>query len=104
MNRSLQKHVSSVLAGLALLLLVTGLLMAGCAPGLPEPESEDAKLYVEFCSGNGCHGPIPQQGSGRGYWRNQYTRMIDLMKTQGSPLPNPEQDRKIRDYLKRNAG
>lgn len=104
MSRFLQKHVSSTLAGLALLMLSVGLVMAGCAPGLPEPESEDARLYVQFCSGEGCHGAIPPQGSGRGYWRNQYTRMIDLMKTQGWPLPNAEQDRKIRDYLQRNAG
>jgi hypothetical protein len=104
MNRFFLKHVSSILAGLALLMLSVGLVMAGCAPGLPEPASEDAKLYVQFCSGEGCHGPIPPQASGRGYWRNQYSRMIDLMETRGWPLPNAEQDRKIRDYLQRNAG
>ena len=96
--------LNSTALAFGLVMLSVGLVMAGCAPGLPEPESEDAKLYVQFCSGEGCHGAIPPQGGGRGYWRNQYTRMIDIMKTQGWPLPNAEQERKIRDYLERNAG
>lgn len=103
MNQILHRNVSLSLALLALATLGLGLVMAGCAPGLPEPESEDAKLYVQFCSGEGCHGAIPPQSGSPGYWRNQYPRMITLMKESGWALPNPEQDEKIRAYLKRFA-
>jgi hypothetical protein len=88
------------------LLLLTALLLGvavACAPGLPEPESEDAQLYVQFCSGNGCHGPIPPQTDGMGYWNNQYDRMIVLMRDAGTPLPNAEQDRRIRAYIQKYA-
>ena len=104
MMRSLQRHVSGVLAACALGLVGVGAGMAGCAPSLPEPESEGAQLYVQYCSGEGCHGAIPPQTGGPGYWRNQYTRMLDLMREQGWPLPDAEKDRKIRDYLQRHAG
>lgn len=104
MIRFLQRHVSLTLSIFAVGLVGTGIGMAGCAPGLPEPESEGAQLYVQFCSGEGCHGPIPPQGGGKGYWRNQYDRMLPIMKDAGWVLPDAEQDRKIRDYLARFAG
>lgn len=100
----IRRDVSSLLGLAAVLLLVGGLAGAGCAGGLPEPESEGAQLYVQYCSGEGCHGPIPPQRGGRGYWRNQYARMIQLMRDQGWPLPDESQDAKIREYLERNAG
>ena len=103
MIRFLQRHVSLTLWIAALALVGTGATMAGCARGLPEPESEGAKLYVQFCSGEGCHGPIPPQSGGKGYWRNQYDRMLPIMRDAGWVLPDPEQDRKIRDYLTRFA-
>jgi len=88
----------SMLAALALILFTVG-----CAPSLPEPESEEAQLYVKYCSGSGCHDPIPPQVDSPGYWNNQYDRMIILMRDEGWPLPNPEEDRKIRDYIQRHA-
>ena len=91
-------------AGIAVMLAV-GLLMglAACGAKLPEPESEGAQLYVEYCSGQGCHGPIPPQTDSMGYWNNQYDRMIVLMRDKGWKLPNPEQDRKIRAYIEKHA-
>ena len=103
MNRFLQRHVSLTLWVLALGLVSVGATMAGCAPGLPEPESEGARLYVQFCSGEGCHGPIPPQSGGKGYWRNQVDRMLPIMEDAGWVLPNPEQEAKVREYLTRFA-
>lgn len=103
MNRFLQRHVSLALAVVAVGITATAMVMAGCGGKLPEPESEGAKLYVQYCSGEGCHGPIPPQSGGRGYWRNQYDRMLPIMEKAGWVLPDPEQDRKIRDYLTRFA-
>ncbi|RKZ10412.1 hypothetical protein DRQ53_11035 [bacterium] len=96
--------VARSLALLAGVVLAFGLGMAACAPGLPEPESESAQLYVQYCSGQGCHGPIPPQGAGKGYWRSQYDRMIDLMIKESWPLPNEKEDLKIRAYLEKYAG
>lgn len=104
MSRILQRHVSGTFFALAVGLAVFGGVMAGCSRGLPEPESEGAQLYVQYCSGSGCHGPIPPQTGGPGYWRNQYDRMLGVMRDQGWPLPDQDQERKIRDYLERNAG
>jgi hypothetical protein len=104
MTRFLQHRVSLTLWIAAFGLAGAGGMMAGCAGGLPEPESEGAKLYVQFCSGEGCHGPIPPQRGGKGYWRNQYDRMLPMMKDAGWVLPDAGQDRKIREYLERNAG
>ena len=104
MIRFLQGRVSLVLWASAVLLAAAGATMSACAPGLPEPESEGARLYVQFCSAEGCHGPIPPQGGGKGYRRNQYDRMLTIMKDSGWVLPDPEQDRKIREYLERFAG
>jgi hypothetical protein len=74
-----------------------------CGPELPEPESKGAKLYVEYCSGSGCHDPIPPQVDSMGYWNNQYDRMLVLMTDQGWKLPSPEEDRIIRAYLEKHA-
>lgn len=89
---------------LGLVLFCGGLAGAmGCAKGLPDPESEGAQLYVRYCSAEGCHGPIPPRGDGPGYWRNQYDRMITLMEEKGAPLPSPQEDRIIREYLDKHA-
>ena len=80
------------------------LVVCGCSKmELPEPESRPAKLYVQYCSGSGCHGPIPPQRDAWGIWEYQYDRMIDLMKRQGWPLPSPAEDQEIRDYIKKFA-
>ena len=89
----------------ALTLVATTVLtvLAACGAKLPEPESEGARLYVQYCSGAGCHDPIPPQVDSMGYWNNQYDRMIILMRDQSWPLPDPTQDRKIRDYIEKHA-
>lgn len=74
-----------------------------CGQALPEPESEDAQLYVTYCSGAGCHDPIPPQGSPPRYWDLQYARMIQLMQQTGRPLPSAVESEKIQAYLQRHA-
>jgi hypothetical protein len=100
MIRGIEARATIGTLGAAVLLVV----LAACGAKLPEPESEGAQLYVQYCSGQGCHGPIPPQQDSIGYWNNQYDRMIVLMRTEwGWPLPDAEQDRKIRDYLEKHA-
>ena len=101
MNRFLQRHVPAVLVVVAVGAASVATVVAGCGAKLPEPESEGAQLYVQYCSGSGCHGPIPPQSGGRGYWRNQYDRMLPIMEDAGWPLPDADEDRKIRDYLEK---
>ncbi len=79
------------------------LLLAGCAPELPEPESEGARLYVRYCSGSGCHDPIPPQTDSIGYWNNQYERMLGTMQRAGRALPNSTEDAAIRAYIEKYA-
>lgn len=88
---------------LTLLGVAALMTMAACGAKLPEPESEGAQLYVQYCSGSGCHDPIPPQVDSIGYWNNQYDRMIILMRDQGWRLPGPTEDRKIRDYIEKHA-
>ena len=104
MIRFLQERAPVILTLAGAVLLIATVVMAGCARGLPEPESEGAVLYVQFCSGSGCHDPIPPQSGGKGYWRIQYDRMLPIMQKAGWTLPDEEQDRKIREYLARFAG
>ena len=84
-------------------LLASASAFVGCGPDLPEPESEGAQLYVKYCSGSGCHDPIPPQVDGMGYWNNQYDRMIILMRDSNWILPTPEEDKKIRAYIEKHA-
>ncbi len=96
----------NVIAGLGFLLILvfsTVALVVGCGPELPDPESPAAQLYVNYCSGSGCHDPIPPQIDSPGYWNNQYERMIILMRDRGHRLPSPKEDKMIRAYLEENA-
>jgi len=99
-NRSSQRAV--VLVACAFGAFVIG-LVACASQELPEPESEDARLYVQYCAGSGCHDPIPPQGSSVGYWNQQFRRMLVLMVKSGSPMPNEAEQERILDYLRRNA-
>ena len=78
------------------------LLVLGCA-SLPEPESADARLYVRYCSGTGCHGPILPQAGGRKYWDMQTERMLVIMRKENSPLPSAEEKKRILQYLYKHA-
>lgn len=85
-------------------LLWTNILIAwlGCA-SLPEPDSEDARLYVRYCSGTGCHDPILPQAGGRKYWDQQIERMIEFMRKGNRPLPSADETRRIARYLHSHA-
>lgn len=89
---------------LPLCLCAAGLLLAlSCGSKLPEPESRPARLYVQYCSGKGCHDPIPPKRGGTQYWEMQNKRMMELMRRQGSPLPSPAEEQEILAYLRRHA-
>jgi hypothetical protein len=92
--------VSWIVLGAA---MTVGIALAACSSKLPEPESEAAQLYVKYCSGSGCHDPIPPQVDSKGYWDNQYKRMILLMRDKGLRVPDAREDALIRDYLEKNA-
>ncbi|MCC7262205.1 MAG: hypothetical protein IT369_06755 [Candidatus Latescibacteria bacterium] len=86
------------------LLAAAGLCLAlGCGSKLPEPESRPARLYVQYCSGKGCHDAIPPKRGGTQYWEMQNKRMMELMRRQGSPLPSPAEEQEILAYLRRHA-
>jgi hypothetical protein len=104
MMRSRRRHLFGGFVLAAAGLIGASLGLAGCTQELPEPDSEGARLYVQYCSGEGCHGAIPPQTGGPGYWRNQYTRMLDIMRDRGWPIPDEPQEEKILDYLQRHAG
>jgi hypothetical protein len=78
--------------------------LAGCAAQeLPEPESRGAQLYVRYCSGSGCHDPIPPQRDTVGYWENQYERMIKEFNAPNGLMPTPEEGRVVQEYLRKHA-
>jgi hypothetical protein len=84
-----------------LLLLAASAATAGCGPELPEPESHSAQLYVQYCSGSGCHSAIPPQRSSFAIWQNQYQRMLGIMTDQGWTLPNASEEKEILEYLRK---
>lgn len=89
-----------VVLGLA---LFCGGLFACAKQSIPEPESEGAQLYVQYCSASGCHDPIPPQQSSFGYWQNQYKRWSDTLRQDGNPAPNAAEDEIILAWLKKHA-
>ncbi|MSR83451.1 MAG: hypothetical protein EXS58_11095 [Candidatus Latescibacteria bacterium] len=85
-------------------LCTAGLLLAlSCSSKLPEPESRPAQLYRQYCSGKGCHDPIPPKRGGTQYWELQHKRMLELMRQQGRDLPSLAQQEEILSYLRRHA-
>ncbi len=91
-----------LLALTAWLLASTFITWLGCA-SLPEPDSADARLYVRYCSGSGCHDPILPQAGGRKYWDQQIERMLDVMRKGNRPLPSADEMQRITRYLHRHA-
>lgn len=93
-----------ILPSLSVALLPVVLIAAwNCGAKIPEPESREAQLYVAYCSGKGCHDPIPPRRGGKEYWDQQTRRMLELMRKQGRPLPTAEEQAQIDAYLRRHA-
>jgi hypothetical protein len=84
-------------------LVATSVILLACAAELPEPESEAAQLYARYCAGSDCHTPIPPKAMTARLWDMQYTRMVEIMRRSGSPLPSAAEERLILDYLHRHA-
>jgi hypothetical protein len=85
------------------LALFCGSLYACAKHSIPEPESEGARLYVQYCSASGCHEAIPPQESSFGYWQNQYKRWSDNLRREGMASPSPAEDEIILAWLKKHA-
>ena len=98
----MEKKSTQGLTLIALLSFNTLIIALGCA-SLPESDSEDARLYVHYCSGNGCHGPILPQAGGPQYWDIQTERMLVLMRKENQPLPNEKEKKRILQYLYKHA-
>ena len=80
-----------------------GWMMACAKASIPEPESQGAKLYVKYCSAQGCHDPIPPQGSSYPYWKNQYARWSGKLRQSGGAAPTAQEDQVILAWLKKYA-
>jgi hypothetical protein len=92
-----------VATGVLAALLLTAVSWVACGRELPEPESPGARLYTRYCSGEGCHGPIPPRRGGKRYWDMQYARMLPLMRKEGWKLPSRAETEEILAYLHRHA-
>ncbi len=84
-------------------LAFVGWILACAKASIPEPESEGAKLYVKYCSAQGCHDPIPPQESSYPYWKNQYARWSAKLRQSGGAAPTSREDEIILAWLKKHA-
>jgi len=77
-------------------------LVAGCSPGLPEPDSPGAQVLAVRCAG--CHRTYAPQTMTIAMWEYQLERMRALYAQQGLPWLAPAEERTLREYLARHAG
>jgi len=84
--------------GLALGMLV----VAGCGPGLPEPESAGAQAYVQRCGE--CHRAYAPGSMTWSMWEYQLGRMRLLFAQLRRPWLSPEEERLVTDYIQHHAG
>ena len=82
--------------------VVLGMLLAGCGPGLPEPESPGAQAYARRCGE--CHRAYSPRSMTWPMWEYQLGRMRLLLTQLRRPWLTPEEEPLVLDYIKRNAG
>ena len=81
--------------------------MMGRMPGgdsaqtLPEPQSEQAQLFREYCGE--CHVPPSPKAHTADEWPQVVARMKQHMATQGKIAPDSGRLQDIVDYLQRHA-
>jgi hypothetical protein len=91
--------VLSRVRGLGVLGLV---IVAGCAPSLPDPGSRGAQVLVERCGG--CHRVYAPSLLTADMWRYQVDRMRQLLAQRGLPWLSAADERALLDYLTTHAG
>lgn len=89
-----------VLRRAALLAAVLG--AAGCADPLPEEGSPGAIVLTSRCGG--CHRVFAPGTMTFPMWEMQLDRMRNLFAQRGIPWLAGEEQRVLRDYLRRHAG
>ncbi len=77
------------------------LVLSGCTPELPEPESPGARLYAERC--NGCHQLQIPSSMTAAMWQIQVDRMQGEMVRRGMAPLSPTEKQVVLDYLTRHA-
>jgi hypothetical protein len=77
--------------------------LAGCQRPLPEQDSPAGQLYLQRC-GQKCHAPYNPHAMTAATWEIEMSTMEEKIRQSGMPPLEPEDQRIILDYLKRNAG
>jgi mono/diheme cytochrome c family protein len=83
----------------ALLLLV---VLAGCGPALPDPETPGAAVYRGRCGG--CHRLFPPGSMTAEMWNVQVARMRGEFARRGIPWLGAEEEQTLLRYLGEHAG
>ena len=82
--------------------LVAGVLLAGCSPSLPDPESPGAQVLQRRCQG--CHAPPAPASMTLAMWQMQLERMHGLFTQLGRPWLDAGEEAALGDYLRAHAG
>jgi len=86
------------------LILISFLFFSGCIVGItpiPEPETENAKLYSEKCST--CHSLAHPKRHTADQWENVIAIMEKRMREKGVLALEKEEKSAILQYLKKHA-
>jgi len=83
-------------------LLGATLLLGGCGPSLPDPDSPGARVLAERCGG--CHRVYAPASMTAEMWRYQVDRMRALFAQRGIPWLPPGDERALLDYVTAHAG
>lgn len=85
----------------SVLAVVVAILLSGCNPALPEPESAAAQLYGQRCGG--CHRLYAPAVLKFEMWKLTLQRMQGEMARRGAKPLTPEETTMLLDYLKRHS-
>jgi Dihaem cytochrome c len=78
------------------------LLVAGCGPSLPDPDTPGARVLAARCGG--CHRVYAPGLMTADMWRYQVDRMRTLFAQRGIPWLSPDDERALLDYVTSHAG
>ena len=81
--------------------LALGMLLVGCGPGLPEPQSAGAQAFMRRCGE--CHRPYAPGSMTWPMWEYQLARMQLLFTQLHRPWLSPEEERLVIEYIRRHA-
>ena len=87
---------------IAVVIALISLLTAACDAPLPEPDSPEATLYRERCTG-GCHRLYAPAALTADMWRYMVARMEDEFRRRGVPPLTGEERLAILRYLEKHS-